>query len=262
MRGAFLALFALASFAVAAQLDSSIFEADRLFNAGNDLAATDFQAATENWRKAADILEDAVNSERLKNGPLFYNLGNIYFRLGDMGKAILNYKKAEYYMPGDGNLIRNLAIARRARKDKVDTQESTRVLKTVFFWHYDFSIFTREKIFLIAFSLLFIMLMAHLRFRNMALAWLIVLSATTVIVSGVSICITEYDIARHPAGVILAESVVARTGYSESYEKSFAEPLHAGTEFRLLGTRADWLEIQLSDGNTAWIPAKDAGIVN
>ena len=252
--------FALA-FAQSADRASNLQEADKLFNAGNDLATSDYDAAQAHWRKAAELLE-AETASGLRNGQIFYNLGNIYFRLGNMGKAILNYRKAEYYIPGDGNLMRNLTIARRTRKDKVETKESTRVLKTVFFWHYDFSVATRECIFLVAFTVLFIALTLRLRFRKLALNWTIALAALAALVSAVSIVVTEYDRTRHPEGVIIAESVIARTGYSNSYEKSFAEPLHAGTEFKMLDTRADWLEIRLGDGSTAWIPKSEAELID
>ena len=247
------------AFAQSADRASNLQEADKLFNAGNDLATSDYNAAQSNWLKAAEILETASG---LHNGKIFYNLGNIYFRLGNMGKAILNYRKAEYYIPGDANLMRNLTIARRTRKDKVETKESTRVLKTVFFWHYDFSVATRECIFLVAFTVLFIALTLRLRFRKLALNWTIALAALAALVSAASILITEYERAKHPEGVIIAESVIARTGYSNSYEKSFAEPLHAGTEFKLLDTRADWLEIRLGDGSSAWIPKSKAELID
>ena len=252
--------FTLVNAQAASESGSALFEADKLFNAGNDLASSDYEAAQTQWSKAAELLEAEVKSG-LRNGPLFYNLGNIYFRLGDVGRAILNYRKAECYMPGDANLMRNLSIARRMRKDKVETQESTRVMKTLFFWHYDFSVSTREKIFLVAFTALFLALILRLRYRKLALNWIIALAAVATAVSTVSIALTEYDRARHPEGVILADAVVARTGYSNSYEKSFAEPLHSGTEFKTLSTRADWLEIQLADGSTAWIPQSEAELV-
>ena len=252
--------FALVNAQPAMESGAALYEADKLFNAGNDLAGSDYEAAQANWRKAAELLEGEAKSG-LSNGPLFYNLGNIYFRLGDIGRAILNYRKAECYIPGDANLMRNLSIARRMRKDKVETQESTRVMKTLFFWHYDFSVSTREKIFMVAFTVLFLALILRLRYRKLALNWTIVLAAVATIVFAVSVVLTEYDRSRHPEGVILAEAVVARTGYSNSYEKSFAEPLHAGTEFKTLSTRADWLEIQLADGSTAWIPQSEAALV-
>ena len=62
-------------------------------------------------------------------------------------------------------------------------------------------------------------------------------------------------------GVILAEEVVARKGDGTAYQSSFVDPLHAGTEFRLLEARAGWYRIRLSDGRTAWIPAGSAELV-
>ena len=62
-------------------------------------------------------------------------------------------------------------------------------------------------------------------------------------------------------GVIVNRQVVARKGDSETYEKSFTEPLHAGTEFKLLESRPDWLEIELADGRTCWVPINSAELV-
>ncbi len=62
-------------------------------------------------------------------------------------------------------------------------------------------------------------------------------------------------------GVVLAGEVVARKGDGTAYQSSFVDPLHAGTEFRLLEQRAGWYRIRLSDGRTAWIPAEAAELV-
>ena len=42
------------------------------------------------------------------NGHLYYNLGNAYFRSGQLGRAILNYKRAELLIPRDADLNFNL----------------------------------------------------------------------------------------------------------------------------------------------------------
>ncbi len=263
MKQIFLILFLTLSLTAlcAGSPDKTLYEADRLFNEGNNLAANDHAAASERWKQAAGLLEQVIKEHSLCNGPLFYNLGNIYYRLGDTGNAILNYRKAEYFMPGDNNLIRNLSIARRSRKDAVEIKESTRVMKTLFFWHYDFSVKTRENIFLAAITVLIAGLLIRLRFKHTCIIWIISISALLSAVSAASVCITEIENYKHPQGVIIAREVTGRTGYSESYAESFEEPLHAGTEFRLQDRRADWIEIQLTDGSRTWIPEKDAGLV-
>ena len=67
---------------------------------------------------------------------------------------------------------------------------------------------------------------------------------------------------RQEAGVVLSQQVVARKGDGASYEPSFEDPLHAGTEFLLIETRGDWRHIELPDGRRCWIPANSADLVN
>jgi hypothetical protein len=66
---------------------------------------------------------------------------------------------------------------------------------------------------------------------------------------------------RRPAGVILAEEVIARKGDGASYQPAFSEPLHAGTEFVLRESRSGWYYIELPDGRLAWIPSEAAELV-
>lgn len=45
-------------------------------------------------------------------GALRFNLGNAYFKAGDVGRAILNYERAETWIPADPDLEANLSYAR------------------------------------------------------------------------------------------------------------------------------------------------------
>ena len=47
----------------------------------------------------------------LESGPLHYNLGNCYFKKGDLGRAILNYERAKRIIPSDGDLEANYKYA-------------------------------------------------------------------------------------------------------------------------------------------------------
>jgi uncharacterized protein YgiM (DUF1202 family) len=55
--------------------------------------------------------------------------------------------------------------------------------------------------------------------------------------------------------------VVARKGNSETYEPSFKDPLHSGTEFTLIEDRGDWYQIELADARTCWVTSKDVALV-
>ena len=74
------------------------------------------------------------------------------------------------------------------------------------------------------------------------------------IVIAASMVETEYRQRKVKEGVVIAEEIVGRKGNSESYEPSFKEPLHAGTEFTVVEQRGAWLEIRLANGMSTWIP--------
>jgi SH3-like domain-containing protein len=61
--------------------------------------------------------------------------------------------------------------------------------------------------------------------------------------------------------VILAKEVEIRKGDGTAYQRSYVDPLHDGTEFRLLEDRAGWYFILLPDGRRGWIPGTAAEMV-
>jgi len=48
-----------------------------------------------------------------ESAPLYFNLGNAYFKKGDLGNAILNYLKARRLDPTDDDIKSNLEFAKR-----------------------------------------------------------------------------------------------------------------------------------------------------
>ena len=79
--------------------------------------------SADDFRAAATTLESLVE-EGFRNGAVYYNLGNAYYRAGEFGRAILNYRKAKPYRPQDPLLEANLqqAIAAAPGKTKSTTQ--------------------------------------------------------------------------------------------------------------------------------------------
>jgi tetratricopeptide (TPR) repeat protein len=219
------------------------------------------QQAKELYTKAVMRYERIVKEGKIKNGKLFYNIGNIYFRMGDIGRAILNYRRAQYFIPDDPNLYQNLAYARSRRFDKIEEKQQTKMLKTLLFWHYDLSSKTRSIIFIVCFALLWFGASIRLFSKKTIKRWYL---AGTGIVAFLFLTSLLYEITierKNKAGVILAEEVLGRKGDSEAYQPSFKEPLHAGTEFSLVEERERWVHIELNDGRRCWIPSKTAGLM-
>ncbi|MCW5979436.1 MAG: hypothetical protein KIT09_15270 [Bryobacteraceae bacterium] len=257
-----LAVCALAAFArmEPREIEELFGQANALYREANETSLRDPSAAREIYQRAALRLERIAREGGIRNGKLFYNLGNAYYQAGDIGRAILNYRRAELYVPGDPNLAQNLAQARKSRQDSIEEKQRTRVLRTLLFWHYDMSRAARAWL-LALFSGAF---WAGAAVRLRRSEWM---PRTALAAAGALAVLFLVSLAaeaagdRRPAGVILAAEVTARKGDGESYEPSFQEPLHAGAEFELLETRSGWRHIELPDGRQCWIPAGAAAPV-
>lgn len=243
-------------------------EITELFSEGKSLYRQGIEISSSNPNEAMKLYRDAllrfdriVSEGGVENGKLYYNMGNIYFRLGDIGPAILYYRKAQALMPNDGNLIHNLNFARSRRIDTIEEKETSKILKTVFFWHYDFPAKTRLILFSCFFGLIWLFACLNLFIKRSRWIWGMAVSVFIACLFAGSLAAGKAAQTRNPAGVIFAREVIARKGDSDSYQPSFKEPLHAGTEFLLLEKRLGWYHIELTDGRRSWVQAKEAGII-
>ncbi|NLD37342.1 MAG: tetratricopeptide repeat protein [Desulfatiglans sp.] len=236
-------------------------EARDLFRQADTAAGTSYDHAMTLYKKAAMRYERIIKEGGIENGKIYYNLGNIYFRMNDIGRAILNYRKAEQYMPDDNNLKQNLTYARAKRIDRIEEKQETKVMKTLFFWHYDLSVKSRLMLFTLFFAIFWVSACVRIFFKKPFLFWLITSSALVSILFCGSLAADEYLLKKQRPGVILTTETTARKGNSETYEPSFMEPLHAGTEFTLIEARGEWFQIELADSRTCWVQAKDVELV-
>ena len=71
-------------------------------SANNFYEKTDFRNAISDYKKIID--------SEISNSILYYNIGNSYFKLNELGYARLYYEKAKLLNPNDVDLIYNLEI--------------------------------------------------------------------------------------------------------------------------------------------------------
>ncbi len=236
-------------------------EAESAFKQANELLKSDPSKAGDLFEKAALCFETINREGGIENGRLLYNIGNIYFRLGDLGRAILNYRKAEKFIPNNTNLQQNLSYARSRCIDKIQAKPQEQIFRTVFFWHYDLSAPTRSWLFAASFALLWLIAGTYLLKRQ---AWLrhcaMSFALLCVLLAG-SLGVEAYAQSHYHEGVILDKEVMGRKGDSATFEPTFKDPLHQGTEFNLVERRKGWLHIELADGRRCWIPESAAGII-
>ena len=242
------------------QLYALLQEANTAFQGAN--AALTPEAAKPLYDQAILLYEKIIDQGGVRNARLYYNLANAYLLKEDLGRAILNYRRALQLDSSDLNIQKNLTFARSQRADRIETSAEKRVLQTLFFWHYDFSL--RTKLFLACafFAALCVALTVIVwRGRGPATGVTGGLAAVLLAALVASSAVQAHRQAHVHPGVITAAEVVARQGDGPNYPPSFQDPLHAGVEFELLEQRPGWLHLRLSDGADAWVPADAAGLV-
>jgi tetratricopeptide (TPR) repeat protein len=236
-------------------------QANRYFHQANELMDQNPGAARELYHKSL-LRFEKLAADGITNGELYYNIGNIHFRLEDIGRAILNYRRAQLFLPGDDNLRQNLSYALSRRHDKLEEQPQEQVLKMLFFWHYEVPAGVRLTLFSFFYSAFWLLLGLRLFWGKKpllqgGLAGFFLLA----VILTVSLFLDYYQAAGNNPGVITAAEVIARKGDGTSYQPSFDNPLHAGTEFQLLEQRGLWLHGELADGRRCWLPAGAVALV-
>lgn len=243
-----------------AQQTELLIEAQRAFDKGIAARRSDPQAASRDFADAASRYQ-LVAESGVRNGHLYFNLANACLEGGHVGRAILNYRRAERLLRGDGRVEANLRFARSLRRNEIPVSGERALLRTLFFWHYGSSPRTRSQLGLLFYIAFWALLVARGFAPRRGFAYALVPCAILAAALASSVAIEHVSLAAHPEGVITADDVVARKGDSEGFEPQFQQKLHQGVEFRVLERRGDWLHIELPDGKSGWIRAGQAALI-
>ncbi len=211
--------------------------------------------AQQLYRQAAAAFE-RMAADGVRSPALEYNLGNTRFRLGDLGRAVLHYRRAQRLDPGNAQLAENLKYARNRVAPTIDPGGEQRLLQRLLFWHYDTSVRLRFWFTVIASVAGWLGLAIWLRRRRQALAVLSALAIVLGLANAASVGWQLRDEARRPPAVVVQGEQTLRLGRGEGYDPAMKQPLGPGVELRVLQQRGDWVEVRLADDRTGWLPAQ------
>lgn len=219
------------------------------------------------YREALDGFQTLVQSG-IQNGMLYYNIANTDLRLGDIGRAIVNYRRAQRLNPGDARIEKNLDSARRLVELKFSKPAASAMIETLFFWHFDTSLAARTRVALVGYAVFWVLalVMRLLPRRPPGLGWALLMIGLFTAAVGGSAAEERLTAQKHIEGVLISDHVVLRKGNGEYYDPQFDRPLPQGVEFRLRDSRPDvdgatWYQVELPDGKDGWLRAEQAEII-
>lgn len=207
-----------------------------------DVEAT-FQAANDaydakQFDRAIGLYQSLIEHGVI-NGYIFYNLGTAYFRTGDLGRAILNYRRAKRLLPRFGDLERNLRVALEHCQDSTPNNQATDLWAAVVEFRRRFTLNELLACWLLVYVALIGGLTARIYFSRSDLyralfpyllwpgvsAWLLVNLA-------VGATLYEQRIVRE--AVVIAATAPIRTGPGEEQDYPRLFQLHAGAAVRVI----------------------------
>jgi len=254
-------VFFIAVFSLSAQtsVDAGelLLKAETAFSEGNELLQTNPELSKEKYR-AAVLYYNSIIESGIVNASLYYNMANSYYRLDELGQAVLNYRRALLYAPGDPQIEYNLNFAREKQKNGFTRNTEHEIFHILFFWHYMLPLMWKAVL-LIAANFIFWGMLIMKRLGRPFL-WMAVLSAFLGLLMAGSLYL-ELRESNTLYGVITSDSTIGRMGDSRSYESSYDLPLYQGVEIRIEQQRAGWILAELPNGELTWLEEKDCSVI-
>ncbi len=206
----------------------------------------------EHYAEAAAEYEHLL-ATGLESGPLYFNLGNAYFKAGDIGHAVLAYERARRLMPGDPDLQANLRFAREG----VPPDEPPLVARLFFPLA---SRLASDTLLRLA-SALYVAVMLLAIGRRLAPPFERVAGCATIAVAALLLVVGSSAAYRVLSVDLPAYAVVVDPqGATVRFEPSPGGTAHfavkTGAVLRVLSSRDQWAQVERPDGTRGWIAAE------
>jgi tetratricopeptide (TPR) repeat protein len=224
-------------------------------NAGdcNALFAAANAAYTKGQYAKAISRYQQILAQGYHSGPLYYNLGNAYFKSGASGQAVLYYEKAKRLIPGDADLQANLSYALNHVNEGALTWQNRLWETAVFSFNLE-QIWIYASIALFGLAALLCLVILTPEKLTAWKPWPQVLLALTSIclitLLSLAIC-TGVDRSRTYA-------VTVKNGGDVRFEPNPQATVHfnlsEGARVRVLERKAGWSLVGRRDGVRGWVP--------
>ena len=201
---------------------------------------------------------EALTGAGFRDAAIYFNLGNSYLESGDLGRAVLNFLRAEELSPRDPDIIANLDLARSQTVDQLQAEGDSLVASVADFgrrWatttEYGLAALLLWVVVGLCVGALIIRPTMGRKsiFRGGAIfAFLAMLFPLVLLLSMVNS--NPYE----NTGVVTARTAEVLSGPGSQYAEEFA--LHSGAQVRLVDSRQGWLQVALPGGELrGWLPS-------
>jgi len=214
------------------------------------------------FAEAREAYESLVRNG-YESGALYYNLGNAWYRTGNVAQAILSYERGVRLAPNDDDLQHNLQLANLMTTDRIEPAPR------LFVWDYwdgfkgAFSATTILWTTYVFFLLLFASLNLFVVGRSYAVRKSAVIfagSAGLLFFFFLVVCVNRIsDLARDDQAIVVTEIAIVKNSPDAKSTDAFV--LHSGVKVQITDRVSEWVKIRLADGKVGWMEGSAAEVI-
>ncbi len=242
------AALVIAGASTSARADTSFADANRAYQDGR------YAEAVEHY--------EALVDRGIVHEDLYYNLGNAYFRVGQLGPATYNYERALRVSPSFLDAAYNLQLARRAAfgevLDRLEEAERDPL------WVRAVTVASSGALAVALAALSILVFGAWMIIRLLASGLLRTAMVVANSFAGVGLVACAallaghiYFLERVNLGIVLDDQVVMREGADAG--RAARGRVYAGLRVVVVEREAGWLRVRLATGVEGWVPEASIG---
>lgn len=190
---------------------------------------------------------------------LHYNLGNVYFKLGKPGKALLEYERAKKVQPRDYDIRENLAYVQGLIEYKMDDKRNWYLIQ----WSWLMGLVSWNEVVFFPLGLYFAWIMLlMIRFATKKDFKIFALGKPVFalfLLSLMPLAWKYWDHNLFREAVVVLPKAEVRYGPSQSDKVAFR--LVEGLKVRVQQAREDWFLVGLVNGDSGWCEKKNLEII-
>jgi len=213
----------------------------------------------QDYRGAAEVYE-TIRGLGIEDAALYYNLGNAYFKAGELGQSVLSWERALALAPGDEDIRTNLSFANELVAESVEEAPLPLVIR----WAVDAYRSLRPDVLAWLLSIAIVLggvavSLVLLDVWRSGAAAIVVACAVVALGSGAALAAKVSAQSNRVDAIVLTENAYVRSGPGDANPR-LAE-IHEGVKVRVVATREGWYQVSLANGLTGWLRASEIEVI-
>lgn len=238
---------------------------------GVSMAQTSPEAASQAYRdqdykKSIELYQQIITqdlSENRESADIYYNLGNAYFRDGQLGEAILNYERALLLDPGDSDIRHNLRFARTRTEDRIETAGSLFLTNWIngiqnMFGSNQWAT-TGIVLFIIFLVCVAVFLFIRLMWAKKTAFYAGLVIFALMIVANIFAFNQKNSLINRDTAIVMTGAASVKASPDTNSNELFQ--LHEGTKVKIRSTDGNWYEVEIANGSVGWTPKENVEVI-